>query len=112
MNEEDIVVKRFVNDKCFKVPDGYFEGLSEKIMSNIPDTNANRGFNIHKILKPVLYAACIVFAVFCISNLFDKNNDKIDEASIAQSDAYSEAIMDYAMMDNLDIYSCLASEYN
>ena len=35
--EENILKERFGKENPFKVPDGYFDHLTERIMDNLPD---------------------------------------------------------------------------
>lgn len=117
MRNDDDILNKFSNRNCFKVPEGYFDKLPLSVMDKLPDNKVCKEKSILRgYLSPILYAAAsVIIAIFCLTTFFD-NTTEIDNVTteVAQSngDAYSDAIVDYAMMDNLDIYSCLASEYN
>jgi len=113
----------------FRVPEGYFENLAESVMSKIPQDQdlpeeETTGANVvsldpqpakrrfHWIGWSAAAAACIAAAVF-FTNLPQKQNLQTAQASTeetAYDDAYRQQVLEYAMVDNNDIYNYLAGE--
>lgn len=115
MRNEDDILNKFGKRNCFKVPEGYFDNLPLSVMDKLTDNKVcKKKTFLRGYMYPIIYAAAgVIIAIFCLTSVFE-NSVEIDNVSteVAQSnsDTYSDAIVDYAMMDNLDIYSCLASD--
>ncbi len=122
MNEEKKILKKFGKDNHFTVPEGYFDTLTSRIMSNIPaeetkvvsiGTRRRTGW-----MKWVgLAAACMTGAVVCI-NMLD-STDRTGEQPYANntqsaygtySSDYQEEMLDYAMVDYNDVYNYLSGD--
>lgn len=114
----DSITGKARKDNCFTVPEGYFDTLTDRIMSELPENDktismetVRKSSVMHRMLKPIITAAaCICVAVFGLTMYL---SDSEQTADIAYDSNYSmeEAMIDYAMMDNADIYAYLASEY-
>lgn len=120
-NKEEHIKALYGKTNPFRVPEGYFEGLSSNIMDKLPEQKAPVVSRRLMFIRPLLYAACFIAVIFTIVLLFEKNNiieEQNDSTSVAtvtnttSTDIYSEDFVDYAMMDNMDIYACLASDTN
>ena len=116
----------------FKVPEGYFEQLTDKVMHSLPEeavpsaqtlqmTQAGQPVRptLQRRLRPLLYAAaCLVIAIFSFTLFFNKTIEKKQtqqvaiateqQSDILTNDEYIEEEADYAMLDNQDIYYLLA----
>ena len=102
MEEEKYISDKLGRRNPFTVPEGYFEQLTTKVMG------------------PVWWAAAAVCALFVstaawlvIPGESQQNQGHVAEV-IQQSqpdDAFFDEAADYMMLDNQDIYACLASEY-
>ncbi|MBQ3628225.1 MAG: hypothetical protein II947_04235 [Bacteroidaceae bacterium] len=112
----------------FTVPDGYFENLTARVMANIPEVEAEEkvGENNAKIVSmeprkssrtwmgwSIAAAACIAVAALFIT-IPNKTND-VGVKQMAQTETlnsydseYQEEMLEYAMVDNTDIYNYLA----
>ncbi|MCR5312860.1 MAG: hypothetical protein K6E54_04315 [Bacteroidaceae bacterium] len=120
------------NDNVFKVPEGYFDNLSQRIMQNIPQeeekvisTKTQRiSLFSNKIIWGIVGAAACAALIF-LPNMFFGNkhlegNDKLaktetkaDNNSIAsefKADSYEEQVLDYSLIDAQDIYDYLEGE--
>ena len=112
----------------FTVPDGYFENLTARVMMNIPEVDAEeKESESHaKIVSmeprkssrtwmgwSIAAAACIAVAALFIT-IPNKTNDvgvkqmAQTETSNSYDSEYQEEMLEYAMVDNTDIYNYLA----
>ena len=112
----------------FTVPDGYFENLTARVMANIPEveTEEKVSENNAKIVSmeprkssrkwmgwSIAAAACIAVAALFIT--IPNKTDGVGVNQMAQTETsnsydseYQEEILEYAMVDNTDIYNYLA----
>lgn len=116
MNEEDYIRNKMGNNP-FRVPEGYFEHLTSRIMSQLPDQPVQQKPTLVKRLRPLLYAAaCICVAVFSVAIYFNHKDAEQPLASTIQqqdtyySDTYIDEVADYAMLDNEEIYYSLLAD--
>ena len=117
--EEILIQDRLGKENHFRVPDGYFDSLTERVMSKLPDSAEVKPMPTRQPiiyrLRPLLYvAACMLVAVLSFAVYFDNQEaETSDEAKMAQSvsnDSYFDEAADYAMIDNDEIYACLLNE--
>jgi len=69
----------------YRVPDGYFDSLTSRVMQSLPDADtqaANRTAEGGRI--------------------------RIDTASTAYDEDYEQQVLDYAMLDEQDIYAYMS----
>lgn len=123
MTNEELYLRQKIGHKNpFTVPEGYFEQLTEQVMQRLPEKKQTRKVTI-RTLRPWLYAAaCICVAAFTTAMLLsgqkgDNGNiqqmaatEQMQDNTIYYSDNYIDAEADYAMVDNLEIYSCLLAD--
>ena len=89
----------------FRVPDGYFEGLTEDIMSRLPEHPVvkSKKISMYDRVKPLLYMAAMFIGAILILNILGKNNqpdqkgDSNATTVVSSRDALSEddEFMDY-----------------
>lgn len=131
MNSEDYIRKKLGKRNPFSVPEGYFGSLSSEVMARLPERHvpdntdsdcavfSDRQNKHMRILRPILYAAAS--AVICVfgayayltSNAGSQESAvhmKEAGAIVSGTEAYTNAVADYAMMDNTDIYAYLYDE--
>ena len=125
--EEKYLIEKVGKENPFKVPEGYFDTLSSQIMAKVEAEGvAPRDIKTAKEkraktlwLRPVLYAAASVCALFISVVAYQSHSDQ-GVAAPAQNvvannqmmmDEYFDEAADYVMLDNQDIYACLSSEY-
>lgn len=132
MNEEQFIKERIGDGNPFKVPDRYFDSLTDSVMANVmangkPVADAAskpaKTRTISVRLRRIMYAAaCVaVVAVMSLTLVFNGDDEqKLAARSQKKTDAtYTETteiatveeVADLAMMDNSDIYAYLCSDY-
>ena len=118
MNEELYLKNCMGDNNPFRVPEGYFENLTEQVMSRIPEeqtVEAPRKALIYR-LRPVLYvAASVLLAVgsfFVYQYQPEEQDTQMQVAQMGEqvSTDFLDEAADYVMLDNTDIYACLMTE--
>jgi hypothetical protein len=117
-------LKRTGRPNPFKVPDGYFESLSEGIMARIEEQSQHVSVSAppqHKSIRimPWIWstavAACAVVALLLFNKPESNDQPLMAGNSTQQTEAYSEAyqqeVLDYAMVNNSDIENYLAGNF-
>ena len=108
MRENDSIEKIIGKENPFKVPEGYFEGLTDSIMQNINRHEARRKNRILKVYR-IAAAAIIIGIVAAGGVFFNMHNDK--EMMAEKQAQIMDQALDYAMISNDEIYHYLAEEY-
>lgn len=106
MNEEKYLEERLAKHNPFRVPEGYFDSFAEHVMERLPQQQKAKRL----MLRPWMYAAaCLMVVVFSVVVYFAHINANSSEMSqMAVTDSYMDEAADYVMIDNTDIYACLA----
>ncbi len=111
-NEEKYIKERLGQDNPFRVPDGYFNSLTDRVMNQLPERQ-QKSRSVH--LRAWLYtAACVaVLAVMGVSFLFHHIESEQQKLTVTTEttntdNTYIDDVVDYAMIDNAEIYACLA----
>ena len=103
MIEEEKHLRETVGTRnAFRVPEGYFEQFTAQVMEQLPEQQKART----TMLRPWLYAAACSVVAMLMGVTYYFHQDTSDDM-MADSSYYEEAA-DYAMIDNIDIYACLA----
>ena len=117
MEEEKYIEELVGKRNPFVVPEGYFEQLTDQVMQSLPD---RRPHAKTVWLRPVLYAAASVCALFVCATVWlswprSSQQDQKDVAEAVQAvqmqqpdDAFFDEAADYMMLDNQAIYACLS----
>ena len=111
-NEETYLKETIGTRNPFRVPEGYFDQLTQQVMQQLPERQHRSRITA---LRPWLYAAACLTALFVLATTyhFRQSGDEAPSltATVApaadMSDADFDAVADYAMIDNVDIYACL-----
>lgn len=118
--EEKILMEQFGRQNPFRVPEGYFDSLTERVMTQLPERDmtqqpARKPKSRIVALRHWFYAAaCIaVMAVMGITYYFHQTEPTQQVAATeisapAPDNSYVEEAADYAMLDNVEIYAYLA----
>lgn len=124
--EENILKERFGKQNPFKVPDGYFDHLTEKIMENLPEQEVRvidirsrqtlwQKMPLRKIAAAVAVAALLGGGTFWA--LQHEGDSKMvahakqhEQKAVSSEDAAFNEMADYAMIDNEAIYASLIAE--
>ena len=127
MMEEKYLIEKVGRENPFRVPEGYFDTLTSQIMAKVEaegvearDIKTGKEKRAKTVwLRPVLYAAASVCALFISVVAYQSYSDQ-GVAAPAQNvvannqmimDSYFDEAADYVMLDNQDIYACLSSDY-
>lgn len=105
-----------------RVPEGYFDNLTQRIMDQLPEVDETATNTV--ALKPrkstrwigwtMAAAACIALAVMVAPKLWTNDTTLTGpETALVSTDndmdqQYEEQILEYAMVDNTDIYAYLS----
>ena len=118
-NEETFLKERLGCDNHFRVPEGYFEQLTQQVMQQLPERQPRKSKLV--TLRPWLYAAAcvVVLLVMSVTLLMPQQGGTSEPAVMAvatttttnsqatDNQEYMDDAADYAMLDNVDIYACL-----
>lgn len=124
--EENILKERFGKENPFKVPDGYFDHLTERIMENLPEQEIRvidirsrqtlwQKLPLRKIAAAVAITALLGGGTFWA--LLHEGDSKMaahvkkhEQKAVSSEDAAFNEMADYAMIDNETIYASLIAE--
>lgn len=124
--EENILKERFGKENPFKVPEGYFDHLTERIMENLPEQEVRvidirsrqtlwQKLPLRKIAAAVAVVALLGGGSFWA--LQHEGNSKVvahvkqhEQKAVASEEAAFNEMADYAMIDNETIYASLMTE--
>lgn len=116
---KNIDLNELKNAEVFKVPENYFNTLTDRVMSQIPAEETkiisiNRGKkNSGAWWKWSSAAACIALLIVGTTLLTKTTKTTTDEASnltASYDEKSQEETMDYMMLDTDDVYSYLSGE--
>ncbi len=126
-NEEKYIREKIGQKNPFSVPEGYFDQLAEQVMAQLPDKDVIKSAETVVLkpkrhakskmvsLRPWLYAAASVVIVLVMSLSYYLHRDadtelqaSSTEMSVSSEDSYINEAVDYAMLDNVEIYALLA----
>lgn len=124
--EENILKERFGKENPFKVPEGYFDHLTERIMENLPEQEIrvidirSRQTLWQKLPLRKIAAAVAVVALLGAGSFWalqHEGNSKVvahakqhEQKAVSSEDAAFNEMADYAMIDNETIYASLIAE--
>lgn len=135
-NEEKYIQEKLGQRNPFRVPEGYFDQLAEQVMARLPEQKVvqlpEQGAEESKpvvvelpkrrakskvvALRPWLYAAAsvVIVVVMSLSFYFHRNagaelqTATATTVSTTDDSSYIDEAVDYAMLDNVEIYALLA----
>ncbi len=129
-NEENYINSRMKRENPFRVPEGYFEQLSERIIASLPEesvqpaeqteavrlvpTVGKEGVATVKRIKLWFLAAACFAGLMLLGSVYFTVADQQQVQPVTASalpENYVDEAVDYAMFDNHDIYACLASDF-
>jgi hypothetical protein len=116
-NYTDIKLRQLVSDtngrNPFLVPDGYFEAMPNRVMQRIAEEGSQatpRKFFRKSRLFIRLTAAAVIVGFFALagintyeSHLASTQTTDMEILEYAQDLEYSDELLDYTMVDNIDI---------
>lgn len=120
MNEERYIRQQMAGKQPFRVPEGYFDDFRTRIMERLPEAvspceTMEQEAATHVVRRRPLRlwwaaAACLAALVVCTSLYFrGEEHRRVYDVPTAESanDQFVDALADYCMVDNADIYACL-----
>ena len=109
--EEKILIEQFGRQNPFRVPEGYFDSLTERVMTQLPERKPKSRL---VSLRPWFYAAACFAVVAVLGLTYHFHQTDVTQQVAATEvvaptvDSYVDEAADYAMLDNVEIYACLA----
>jgi hypothetical protein len=74
------------NKNSFKVPEGYFDGLTDKIMSQLPEkVQEQKVVSLWERVQPFLYLAAMFAGIWLMLNLFVNSPQKMGGLNLTSS---------------------------
>ena len=117
MTTEDSLQKRIGKENAFRVPDGYFESFTSKVMNSLPEKEKieePRKPTAWEKVRPLLYmAAMFVGAMLIIrvaSSHYTPGADVVADEEIEQEVEYIDMAMENSMMDDYSLYVYLSAD--
>lgn len=110
----------------YRVPDGYFDSLTSRVMQSLPDTNVQTAnqtgegerirINTHSHGQRWLGWGVAAAACFAATLMFvnmphrdtEQQQTQTATASVAYDEDYEQQVLDYAMLDDTDIYTYMS----
>ena len=76
MEKEKNTLEELLNRQPFRVPEGYFEGFTDQLMSRIPEKTVSEPetISIYTRIKPFLYLAAMFVGAMIMLNVIGKKN--------------------------------------
>lgn len=120
-NIEEHIREKMGDKSPFRVPEGYFDQLTSRVMSQLPEQTMIRQMKQPRrqsrlvAIRPWLYAAACVVAIVVMVLTFhfnqrvvEPNGQSMAVVSAPVDDEYIDDVADYVMLDNTEIYAYLA----
>ncbi len=108
---DEKITQRCGKQNPFKVPEGYFDTLNERIMTSVDKSERRNTAWIRRICFTAA-AACV--AGILIFNAYNTENQLQSEEVMSDADiliydeTYQKDMLNYSLVDNDDVYSYLA----
>ena len=96
------LLERFGQKTPFAVPEGYFEGLTDRVMSRVP--KRKRRHLVWRWAAAAILVGCVAAGGWLLES---RHNMQVAETENIQ---YIEDALDYSMIDNMSIASYLLTE--
>lgn len=114
--KEDNTLSKLGKDNPFKVPEGYFEGFTNELMSKLPEKESVEEFHRTPTqwekMKPWLYmAAMFVGAALIIRVASSTHSSEVVPLAAEESDSemeYIHAVVENSMLDDYALYVYLS----
>ncbi len=114
---KNIDINELRNTDVFKVPENYFDTLTERVMSKIP-AEETKVISINQGRKNSWWkwssaAACIVVLVVgttFITKIYNSSSNESAELTASYEEKMQEDMMEYSMLDTDDVYCYLSGD--
>lgn len=106
MKEEKILKERCGKHNAFSVPEGYFDTLSTRITSALPDREpVVMQYSHRPVLRRYMAAAAVALLLICGGGVAFQYLGDADAVIAEQADGDDYIMSDYVMASNEAIYS-------
>lgn len=113
-----------INENPFSVPEGYFDNLAQRMIDNLPAHEVRmipteeKKKSRNRLFQWARYgAAAAVVAAVCMAGMHFINNEPTAQTQVAasttasySSDENIDAMADYIMADDQDLYAYISGE--
>ena len=103
-NEEKVLLERCGRENPFRVPEGYFDTLPEKVMNRLPRRRRRSTLWLNWSVAAVLIG-CVGLATFKIYDSPASQSALVSQD--ADDEEYIEEALNYSMINNLEIATYL-----
>ena len=116
MKEEKELFQKIGKENPFKVPEGYFENLTQQVMERLPEKEPQptQEISMWERVKPWVYmAAMFVGLMFTVQVFVGKQEQQAGPAEYVSpvsdlSDEYLAPIINQTMLDDYELYQYLS----
>lgn len=118
MKEEDYILRKVGTENSFRVPEGYFEGLTSDIMNKLPEKEkpafVQKESTMWDKVKPWLYmaamfaGAALIIRVASADRQPASNTDYVAAEETDKEMQYINEVVDNSMLDDYSLYVYLS----
>ncbi len=109
--ESEIIKRHGANP--FKVPDGYFDSFSDRVMSKIQVESEQKNRSVHfvRILKPVLAVAASILLVYLVANVqFTKHDISNGLVLNGMNTVKDDSTLNFSLIDENTLVNTIYSD--
>jgi len=110
-NEVKYIKERVGQDNPFRVPEGYFEQLTQQVMNQLPERQ-QKARTLRLSSWYYVAASIVLLAVMGATVYFHQEEREQQQMAVTvetnTDNTYIDEVADYAMIDNTEIYACLS----
>ncbi|MBQ9466116.1 MAG: hypothetical protein IJU62_03965 [Muribaculaceae bacterium] len=114
--EESQILAKLGREPGFKVPQGYFEDLTARVMDRLPEveiTDVDATPTLWMRVRPYVYLAAMFAGVWCMMTIFNRYNGTADGslqrmAAVAADVTEASNADDFLLMTGFDDYDIIA----
>lgn len=118
MKEEDYILRKVGTENSFRVPEGYFEGLTSDIMNKLPEKEkpafVQKELTMWDKVKPWLYMAAMFAGAALIIRVASADRQPASNADYVAAEEtdkemqYINEVVDNSMLDDYSLYVYLS----
>ncbi len=118
MEKEDYILRRVGTENPFRVPEGYFEGLTSDIMNKLPEKEkpafVQKEPTMWSKVKPWLYMAAMFAGAALIIRVASSGRQSAPDTDYVQAEEadkemqYFNEVVDNSMLDDYSLYVYLS----
>jgi len=112
MNEEQYIEQRVGKRNPFCVPEGFFDSFAEQMVQSLPERQPrSKSFWLRPSSYAIAASVCglLIGAAVYLHQVDSSQQTHVQVVAVQdQGDSSFDEAADYVMLDNQDIYACLA----